>query len=280
MFKFISPAGWIVSLSGVAVIGGVLHRFYAARKKQVRRRESTGADHATVHALSHPDTLNHVVATRASPAPPVTVRDRPIGGKVKRAMDIVISLLAIVVLAPLMLMIVALIRLTMGGPLIFAHHRVGFDGATFTCYKFRTMVVNAEEVLSRYLAANPCAAKQWRETRKLWHDPRVGCIDNILRKSSLDELPQLFNVLRGEMSIVGPRPIVASEVRNYGRHAEAYFQARPGLTGIWPVSGRNRLSYRARVGLDRYYVRNWSIRLDVMILLKTIPALLSFRDTA
>jgi exopolysaccharide production protein ExoY len=204
----------------------------------------------------------------------------PIGGWLKRAADVVIATVALLVFAPFMLAIGLLIRLWTGGPAIFAQERAGFDGSTFTCYKFRTMVMNAEEALNRHLASDPAAAKEWRETRKLRHDPRVGCIGNVLRKSSLDELPQLINVIRGEMSIVGPRPVVPGELSCYGRHAKSCFMAKPGVTGMWQVSGRNRLSYSARVALDRYYARNWSIWLDVWILFKTVGAVLRTHDTA
>jgi exopolysaccharide production protein ExoY len=209
-----------------------------------------------------------------------TEHSRPIGGAAKRAMDIAISLLAITLLAPLMLVIAALIRLTMGGPTIFAQQRVGRDGSVFTLYKFRSMVVNAEEVLRRHLATNPSAAREWRETHELRNDPRVSCFGNILRKSSLDELPQIFNVLCGHMSIVGPRPVVPGELGFYGPYWCECFRARPGVTGIWQVSGRSCLSYTTRVALDRYYARKWSIWLDLAILAKTVPAVLNFDEAA
>ncbi len=204
----------------------------------------------------------------------------PIGGPAKRAMDIALASIALAVLAPLMLVVAGLVRLTLGGRILFAQERVGTDGTRFTCYKFRTMPADADDLLKRHLLADPDAAIEWRETRKLRNDPRVGCLGNILRKSSLDELPQLLNVLRGEMSIVGPRPIVPAELAYYGRHASACFRARPGLTGMWQVSGRNRVAYRTRVALDRYYARNWSIWLDCRLLIQTIPALLSFDKTS
>jgi exopolysaccharide production protein ExoY len=232
---------------------------------------------AGILANSITDTVEQSLSSACIGSP---VSERAIGGRLKRIMDVAIALVAIVVLAPFMFAIAALIRLWTGGPAIFAQQRIGFDGSTFTCYKFRTMVLNAEEVLDKYLAANPSAAKEWRETRKLRNDPRVGCIGNVLRKSSLDELPQLLNVLRGEMSIVGPRPIVPGELVCYGRHAASCFKARPGLTGMWQVSGRNSVSYSTRVALDRYYVRNWSVWLDVKILIKTVRAVLSIHDTA
>ncbi len=203
-----------------------------------------------------------------------------LGGLPKRVLDIAVASIALVLLLPMMLMVTALIRLVMGGPVIFAQPRIGLGGRVFTCYKFRSMVANGEEVLHRHLAANPAAAREWTETRKLAHDPRVGCLGNILRKSSIDELPQLFNILRGDMSLVGPRPVVPDELEYYGRHVQSYLKARPGLTGVWQISGRNRLSYADRVAKDRHYVRHWSLAVDVAVLIKTIPAILKFSETA
>jgi exopolysaccharide production protein ExoY len=203
-----------------------------------------------------------------------------LGGLPKRVLDIAVASVALVLLLPMILMVTALIRLVMGGPVIFAQQRIGLGGRVFRCYKFRTMVTNGEEVLRRHLAADPAAAREWKETRKLANDPRVGCLGNILRKSSIDELPQLFNVLRGDMSLVRPRPIVPEELEYYGRHVRAYLKARPGLTGVWQISGRNRLSYAARVAKDRHYVRHWSLAVDLAVLIKTIPAILKFSETA
>lgn len=205
---------------------------------------------------------------------------QPLGGLPKRAFDIVLASVMLILLAPIMLIVTALIRVVAGGPAIFAQERIGFDGKVFVCYKFRTMAVDAEEILHRHLATDPQAAREWRETRKLMRDPRVGCLGNALRKSSLDELPQLLNVLRGDMSLVGPRPIVPDELKCYGRHARACFTARPGLTGLWQTSGRNRVSYAARVARDRYYARHWSLWLDLVLLIKTIPAVMNFDQTA
>jgi exopolysaccharide production protein ExoY len=204
---------------------------------------------------------------------------QPLGGLTKRCFDVVLASLMLIVLAPIMMMVAALIRVLMGGSPIFAQERLGFRGEKFVCYKFRTMAANANELLQRHLAADPEAAREWRETRKLLNDPRVGCLGRVLRKSSLDELPQLFNVLRGDMSLIGPRPIVPDELECYGRHANVYCEARPGLTGMWQTSGRNRVSYRGRVARDRYYARNWSLWLDVVLLVKTIPAVLNFDQT-
>ena len=179
-------------------------------------------------------------------------------------MDVVLVSLAFVLLAPIMLMAAGLVRLVMGGPVMFAHKRVGFGGRTFACYKFRTTVVDGEKEQGRHLAI----------------DPRVDCLGNILRKSSLDQLPQFFNVLRGDMSLVGPRPVVPEEIERYGRHAQACFRARPGLTGMWQVRGRNGASYRARIARDLYYARHWSLWLDLALLIKTIPAVMNSDRTS
>jgi exopolysaccharide production protein ExoY len=205
---------------------------------------------------------------------------QPLGGVPKRCMDLVLSIALLIVLSPIMVAVAVLIRLRLGGPVIFAQKRIGYGGKAFTCFKFRSMPKNAAELLDRYLAANPDAAAEWRQTRKLLNDPRVGCLGNVLRKSSLDELPQLFNVLRGDMSLVGPRPVVPEELTNYGRYAREYCRCRPGITGIWQTSGRNRVSYRGRVARDHVYVRNWSLRLDAALLLKTVKAVLNFHQTA
>jgi exopolysaccharide production protein ExoY len=203
-----------------------------------------------------------------------------VGGTAKRSMDVILALVALLLLLPLMLIVAAVIRVTMGSPVVFAHRRVGRGGASFNCYKFRTMIADADAVLQRHIAADPGAAEEWSATRKLRNDPRVTPLGRALRKSSLDELPQLFNVLRGEMSCVGPRPIVREELAHYGPHAAAYLSARPGLTGSWQVSGRSSLSYEARVALDHDYVSNWSLWRDVVIILRTIPAVMSHDDAA
>ena len=204
---------------------------------------------------------------------------KPVGGSVKRVIDVAIALTTTILLLPVMLIIMGLIKLVMGGPIFFAHFRIGHRGKPFRCYKFRTMVTDAEEALARHLARDPKAAQEWLETRKLRNDPRVTFIGRLLRKSSLDELPQLINVLRGEMSCVGPRPIVAHELQRYGPHATEYLQARPGVTGLWQVSGRSTLSYADRVALDSHYVQNWSLWNDFIILGKTVFVVMKFDDT-
>jgi exopolysaccharide production protein ExoY len=199
-----------------------------------------------------------------------------VGGYPKRLLDIAVALPALILTFPVMLMVAVLIKLTTGGPVIFAHPRVGLNGTTFLCLKFRSMIVDGDGVLERHLARNPASAREWRESRKLKNDPRVTHLGRLLRKSSLDELPQLFNVLRGEMSCVGPRPIVPVELARYGSHVGSYLCTRPGITGLWQVNGRSMLSYRRRVALDCVYVRRWTIWLDVALLVRTIPAVLAF----
>lgn len=204
----------------------------------------------------------------------------PLGGRVKRVMDVFVAGLALVLLAPIMPILMLLIKLSSEGPVFYAHPRVGFGGRTFNCYKFRTMRVDGDRVLAEHLAANPEAAIEWREKQKLDNDPRVTPLGQLLRKSSLDEVPQLINVLRGEMSCIGPRPVVVAELSRYGVHGMDYIRSRPGLTGIWQVSGRSNRSYEDRVLLDHYYHRNWSVWLDVIILVKTVPCVLRFNETA
>ena len=204
----------------------------------------------------------------------------PLGGTAKRALDIVIAVISIILLSPLMIIVAGLIRLAMGTPLLFAHTRIGYNGQPFRCYKFRTMVPNADACLSDHLRRDPDAALEWSKCRKLQRDPRVTTLGLLLRKSSIDELPQLFNVLRGEMSCVGPRPIVDEELQRYGRSLTEYLKARPGLTGLWQTGGRNKTTYERRVALDCDYVRNWSLWLDARILIKTIFVLANFDESA
>lgn len=206
--------------------------------------------------------------------------DMPVGGVVKRRFDIAVAASLLVLLSPLLLATALLLRFGCGGSVIFAHRRVGFGGRPFHCYKFRTMVPNGDEVLGRYLAAHPECAEEWQTTQKLRNDPRVTFIGHVVRKSSLDELPQLVNVLKGDMSCIGPRPVVESELERYGADREYYQRARPGISGLWQVSGRNSLSYATRVAMDCDYVRNWSLKRDILILLKTIPAVLRAGDTS
>ncbi|HYO83779.1 MAG TPA: sugar transferase [Bryobacteraceae bacterium] len=192
----------------------------------------------------------------------------------KRAMDVVLGSLFLVLSFPLLLLAALAIRLESGGPVLFAHTRVGHGGRRFRLWKFRTMRTDGDAVLERHFEELPEARAEWESTHKLRHDPRVTRVGRWLRRTSIDELPQLWNVLRGEMSLAGPRPVVEAEKTHYGAAWPLYTLAVPGLTGLWQVSGRNDTSYRRRVALDAYYVRNWSLRLDIEVLLRTVRVVL------
>jgi undecaprenyl-phosphate galactose phosphotransferase len=193
----------------------------------------------------------------------------------KRTIDIVLSALLLVLLSPFLIAIALIIKLTSKGPVFFSHERVGERGKLFKVLKFRSMYPDAQERLAKLLQNDPKAKEEWERTRKLKNDPRVTPIGRFLRKTSLDELPQLINVLKGEMSLVGPRPVTKEEIEKYyGEFAQFYYMVKPGITGLWQVSGRNNLDYAARVKLDTWYVSNWSLWLDLMILVKTIKAVL------
>jgi exopolysaccharide production protein ExoY len=202
----------------------------------------------------------------------------PIGLRSKRVVDIALALSGLVLLAPLLIICYVVTLVTSPGPALFRHRRVGFNGKYFDCLKFRTMVSDAPERLRHLLETDPTAAAEWASQRKLRYDPRVTAIGAILRKSSLDELPQLFNVLKGDMSIVGPRPVTDDELNMYSDAADAYLACRPGLTGLWQVSGRSTTTYKKRVACDTFYARSWSMSLDAKILIVTIPALLLSDD--
>jgi exopolysaccharide production protein ExoY len=200
----------------------------------------------------------------------------PIGLTSKRMVDIAIALSAIVLLAPLLIICFLAMICSSPGPALFRHKRVGFNGKYFDCLKFRTMMTDAPDRLRQLLDSDPMAAAEWATHRKLRYDPRITAIGAILRKSSLDELPQLFNVLRGDMSIVGPRPVTDEELDRYSSSVGAYLSCRPGITGLWQVSGRSTASYNRRVACDTFYARNWSMALDAKILIVTIPSVLFF----
>ncbi|WP_411034228.1 sugar transferase [Shinella sp. BYT-45] len=214
-------------------------------------------------------------ASRSASSPffsSVTAGAPPVGGISKRSFDILVALAALVVLSPIFVLIMALVKYSDGGSIFYGHRRVGYNGSTFRCLKFRTMAENGDAILQKYLEQNPAAYEEWRTTRKLQHDPRVTVVGTVLRKLSLDELPQLINILKGEMSIVGPRPVVEDELELYEACAVYYLRTRPGLTGLWQVSGRNDVSYEKRVAFDTHYVRNWSLTTDLVIVARTIPA--------
>ncbi|TKT69327.1 sugar transferase [Aquamicrobium sp. LC103] len=210
-----------------------------------------------------------------------TERELPpaLGGVAKRGLDIIGATFGLILVSPLFVLLAVLVKLSDGGPIFYGHRRVGRGGRVFHCLKFRTMVVNGEQALATYLRDNPEARAEWEATRKLKTDPRVTRVGVVLRKLSLDELPQIINILRGEMSIVGPRPVVHEELENYGNAAVHYLKTRPGLTGLWQISGRNDVSYDARVEFDRHYVENWSLARDIVIIVKTVPAVCMSRGS-
>ena len=194
----------------------------------------------------------------------------------KRVIDIVLSLALLILVSPFMLVVAAMIRFRDGGQVIFAQERPGVGGKLFKCYKFRTMVEDAEQKLQALLASDPVVAEEWRVYKKLRKDPRVTRLGAFLRRTSLDELPQLFNILRGEMSIIGPRPITKGEIPDYGTTAdfEIYGSVRPGVLGLWQVSGRSNTNYSRRIALDAEYARDWSLWMDLKIVLQAIPVVL------
>ena len=194
---------------------------------------------------------------------------------IKRIFDLVCTILGSILLSPLLLGLTLLVAVTNRGHVIFAHQRVGRNGRLFPCYKFQTMIPNAQEALKKYLAENPEARKEWEANFKLEHDPRVTKLGAFLRKTSLDELPQLWNVIKGDMSLVGPRPIVTKEIERYGDYFREYSMVLPGITGMWQASGRSDVTYEERVAMDTWYVRNWSIWVDLMYLFKTITVVFS-----
>ncbi len=193
----------------------------------------------------------------------------PLWSMLKRTVDIAGALVGFVVFLPAFILLMILIPLD-GGPALYAQTRIGKNGKAFKCWKFRSMVPSADNVLQKILATNESLQEEWRETRKLAQDPRITKLGDFIRKTSLDEIPQFYNILRGEMSLIGPRPVTRAEMHHYGVHAKTYQNVKPGLTGLWQVKGRNKLSYQKRVNLDVYYIRNWSLWLDIAIVLKTI----------
>jgi lipopolysaccharide/colanic/teichoic acid biosynthesis glycosyltransferase len=192
----------------------------------------------------------------------------------KRVMDLVITVPVVIFGSPLLIFIYALLKIFDPGPALFTQLRVGKDGKTFTVYKFRTMRLDAQQRLDHLLTSDPAAAAEWAHFQKLKKDPRVTILGRLLRKSSLDELPQLLNIVRGEMSVIGPRPVTSAEIHRYGVDYPYYIAVRPGVLGLWQVSGRNRLTYPERIALDVKYVKTWTIWTDLLILVRAIPVVL------
>ena len=195
----------------------------------------------------------------------------------KWILDKILSVLAFLVLLPIMAIIAVIVKITSRGPVLFGHTRIGKGGKKFRCWKFRTMYVDADQRLEKILASNPSAAAEWNTNFKLKNDPRVTPFGKFLRKTSLDEIPQFFNVFAGTMALVGPRPIVDGEVPFYGEDFRVFSIVKPGVTGLWQVSGRSDTGYTRRVALDVEYVMNWSPWLDIWILLRTVVSVLTLR---
>jgi Undecaprenyl-phosphate galactose phosphotransferase WbaP len=198
----------------------------------------------------------------------------PWAQRLKRALDLSGAVVGGFFICPLLLTIAVVIKLDTPGPVLFGHRRLGASDEHFLCWKFRTMHVDAERMLNECLQRYPNLQAEWEQNHKLRDDPRVTSIGRFLRKTSLDELPQLWNVLRGEMSLAGPRPIVDEEVSKYDKDYELYRRIRPGMSGFWQVGGRSEIDYKIRVAMDAYYVRNWSVWLDIIILARTVKIVL------
>jgi len=198
----------------------------------------------------------------------------PLPRLTKRCMDLAAATVGGLLLLPFLFYLAVAVKMSSRGPILYGHRRIGRNGRYFTAWKFRTMFQNADLVLEQYLSEHPELLEEWQKDHKLRFDPRVTRIGRFLRKTSLDELPQLWNVIRGEMSLVGPRPIVTAEIKKYGPYFGLYTMVKPGITGLWQVSGRNNTTYEERIQLDAYYVRNWSPWMDLYLLLRTIRIVL------
>jgi Undecaprenyl-phosphate galactose phosphotransferase WbaP len=190
--------------------------------------------------------------------------------KIKRLMDIFIVIFGGIIILPFLLIIAFIVKLNSPGPVLYKHKRIGKDGKDFYAYKFRSMVVDAEKKLQEIIETNHELKTEWENTQKLQNDPRITNVGRFLRRTSIDEFPQLINILKGEMSLVGPRPIVEEEVPKYGEDYSRIFSIKPGLTGLWQVSGRSHADYHDRIAYDTYYLQNWSVWLDLWIIYKTI----------
>lgn len=200
--------------------------------------------------------------------------ENPLNRCLKYSFDFICTLVGTILISSLLLLIAAAIYFDSPGSVIYKHMRVGKNGKVFGCYKFRTMCMDADKKLAELLANDVAARNEWEKDFKLKNDPRVTKIGKFLRKTSLDELPQIFNVLKGEMSLVGPRPVVEAELEKYGEYLDDYLMVRPGITGMWQVNGRSDTTYEERVRMDSWYVRNWSIWIDIMLLWRTVKSVI------
>lgn len=199
---------------------------------------------------------------------------RPLNKLLKYSFDFICTFIGTILILPVLAVIALKIYFDSPGPVIFKHIRIGKDGKAFGCYKFRTMCMDADKKLAELLANDAAAKIEWERDFKLKDDPRVTKVGKFLRKTSLDELPQIFNVLKGEMSLVGPRPVVEAELEKYGEYLDDYLMVRPGITGMWQVNGRSDTTYEERVHMDSWYVRNWSIWIDIMLLWRTLKSVI------
>lgn len=239
-------------------------------QKQVRPSSALRAN-SRPNRVASPDVGSRITDPRL-----IMIVRRANGG-VKRLFDFAIALAALICLLPALITVALVIWLQDRGPVFFSHQRVGRYGRPFRCWKFRSMRTNGDALLKAYFAAHPEAAEEWAETQKLRRDPRVTGFGRFIRKASIDELPQLWNVLVGDMSLVGPRPITRPELDRYGKERRYYLLVRPGITGLWQISGRSEAAYDARVKFDRDYVEQWTFLRDLRIILLTIPAVLIAR---
>ena len=238
---------------------------------EMQAQTTESGDFAVPFGLAGADVAGRIAPPRAVASPERLFRYRVI----KRALDILLIVLVSPLLLPLVLVIAAAVRLSSPGPIFFSHRRIRRHGEFFSMWKFRTMCVNSAEVLEKYLRAHPEARAEWQTSHKLKSDPRVTAVGKFLRRTSLDELPQLWNVLTGSMSLVGPRPIVAAEVEKYGEFFADYCLVKPGVTGLWQVSGRSHRTYPERVQLDRQYAHTWSLQGDAVILVRTLSSVMN-----
>jgi len=194
---------------------------------------------------------------------------------IKYCLDFILAIILFVLLFPINLIIILILKIFTKGSVFFKHKRIGRNGKEFVLYKFRTMKESRDKILNEYFIKYPEAKLEWKNNHKLRNDPRITQVGYFLRDFSLDEIPQILNIIKGDMSFVGPRPIVREEIEKYGIHFNNYKRCRPGLTGLWQVSGRNDTTYKERIDFDMYYIKNKSFLLDMKILLKTIPVVLS-----
>ena len=214
---------------------------------------------ANIYALDN-TTTNEGVLKRQSPYK-----------YIKRMMDVILATIALVVLSPIFLIIAIAIKIESKGPVFFKHTRIGKNGKIIKLYKFRSMVINAEELIKSF---TPEQMKEYKENYKLTNDPRITKIGKFLRKTSLDELPQLFNIIKGDLSIIGPRPVVTDELKKYGTNTEKFLSVTPGLTGYWAANGRSCTSYEQRMQMELYYIDNLSLKMDIKVFFKTIEAVI------